>query len=106
MIAREVAILDPEKFGKLITLCVEVHMDSSVQHKWDSAKRKFASIPEVQQCYQVTGEADLFLVVVIESMEHYSDLCRRIFYGNNNVKWFRTMVVMERTKVTLNIPIK
>ena len=58
----------------------------------------------MQQCYYVTGESDFVLVVVATSMSHYESLTRQLFFGNSNVKRFRTNVVMDRVKVGLEVP--
>jgi len=71
----------------------------------DQAKQDFATASEVQQCYYVTGEADFVLVVVVASMADYESLARRLFFGNHNVKRFRTFVAMDRVKVGLEVPV-
>jgi DNA-binding Lrp family transcriptional regulator len=53
----------------------------------------------------VTGEADFVLVVVVPTMTAYEALTRRLFFGNNNVKRFRTFVAMDRVKVGLTVPL-
>ncbi|WP_336719968.1 Lrp/AsnC ligand binding domain-containing protein [Chryseobacterium indologenes] len=63
------------------------------------------SAPEVQQCYYVTGESDFVLIIVVSSMKDYEQLTRRIFYGNDNIKHFRTLVSMNTVKSGLEIPI-
>ena len=55
----------------------------------------------MQQCYYVTGDADFVLVVVVPDMAHYEALTQRLFFGNNNVKRFKTSVAMDRVKVGL-----
>jgi Lrp/AsnC family leucine-responsive transcriptional regulator len=69
----------------------------------DAAKREFAAISEVQQCYCVTGEADFVLVVVVPMMTAYEALTRRLFFDTNNVKRFHTFVAMDRVKGTVNL---
>lgn len=105
VIAENVAIVDPAKVDRAITLFVEVEMESERSELFDAAKRAFAAAPEVQQCYYVTGEADFILVVVVGQMADYEALTRRLFFGNNNVKRFRTFVSMERVKVGMAIAI-
>ncbi len=60
---------------------------------------------EVHQCYYVTGEADFVLVVVVPTMTAYEALTRRLFFGNNNVKRFRTFVAMDRAKIGSAVPL-
>ena len=42
--------------------------------------------------YDVTGEADFVLIITVASMSEYEALTRRLFFGNHNVKRFRTLV--------------
>lgn len=105
VIQANVAVLDPVKLGQAVTLLVEVEMESELAGEIDAAKRAFAATPEVQQCYYVTGEFDFLLVMLVPTMEAYEALTRRLFFGNNNVKRFRTLVAMDRVKVGLSVPL-
>jgi Lrp/AsnC family leucine-responsive transcriptional regulator len=105
VIQANVAIVDPAQVGQSITIFVEVEVISETAELIDAAKREFASVPEVQQCYYVTGEADFVLVVVVPTMTAYEGLTRRLFFGNNNVRRFRTFVAMDRVKVGLAVPL-
>ena len=99
------AIVDPAKLGRPITIVVEVSIESERLDLLDAAKRSFQAEPEVQQCYYVTGDADFVLIVTVPSMGDYDALTRRLFFENHNVKKFRTLVVMERLKADLAIPL-
>ncbi|WP_447554780.1 Lrp/AsnC family transcriptional regulator [Vreelandella sp. EE22] len=101
-IQANVAILDPDKLGQVITILVEVQADKT--HAGDLAllKARFSG-PEIQQCYYVTGEADFMLVLLVPSMSRFQALCDTLFHQNPNVKWFRTIVVLERVKSTLEV---
>lgn len=105
VIQANVAIVDPTQVGHLITIFVEVELISETSELIDAAKREFAALPEVHQCYYVTGEADFVLVVVVPTMTAYEALTRRLFFGNNNVKRFRTFVAMDRVKAGLAVPL-
>ncbi len=105
VIQANVAVVDPGRVGHPITIFVEVEVISETAELIDAAKREFASVPEVQQCYYVTGEADFVLVIVVPTMGAYEALTRRLFFGNRNVKRFRTFVAMDRVKVGLAVPL-
>ncbi|WP_341487151.1 Lrp/AsnC family transcriptional regulator [Pararhizobium sp. A13] len=105
IIQANVAIIDPASVGQSITIFVEVEVISETADRIEDAKRAFASAPEIQQCYYVTGEADFVLVIVVPTMADYEALTRRLFFGNNNVKRFRTFVAMDRVKVGLTVPV-
>ena len=104
VIRANVAVLDPAAVGQAITIFVEVEVISETAEQIEQAKREFAAAPQIQQCYYVTGEADFVLVIVVPTMADYEALTRRLFFGNNNVKRFRTFVAMDRIKVGLSVP--
>ena len=105
VIQANVAVVDPGAVGQAITIFVEVEMESERADLIDAAKRQFLAAPEVQQCYYVTGETDFMLVIIVPTMAAYEALTRRLFFGNNNVKRFRTFVAMDRVKVGLGVPL-
>lgn len=104
VIEANVAVVNPAKVGQPITIFVEVEVISETADLIDAAKKEFSTVPEVQQCYYVTGEADFILVIVVPTMTAYEALARRLFFGNNNVKKFRTFIAMDRVKVGLAVP--
>ena len=105
VIQANVAVVDPTQVGQPITIFVEVEVISETAELIDAAKREFAAVLEVQQCYYVTGEADFVLVILVPTMTAYEALTRRLFFGNNNVKRFRTFVAMDRVKVGWTVPL-
>ena len=72
-------------------------------HEIDAIKAQLSATPEVQQCYYVTGEADIVLVMVVASMTHYEELSRRLFIENDAVRKFRTFVSMDRVKAKMEV---
>ncbi|WP_172118740.1 Lrp/AsnC family transcriptional regulator [Halomonas hibernica] len=101
-IQANVAVLDPDKLGLVITLLVEVQADKTHTADLELLKAQFSG-PEIQQCYYVTGEADFMLVLLVPSMRRFQELSDTLFHHNPNVKWFRTMVVLERVKTSLEV---
>ncbi|MBE0402697.1 Lrp/AsnC family transcriptional regulator [Halomonas citrativorans] len=101
-IQANVAVLDPDKLGQVITLLVEVQADKTHTADLELLKAQFSG-PEIQQCYYVTGEADFMLILLVPSMRRFQELSDTLFHHNPNVKWFRTMVVLERVKTSLEV---
>jgi DNA-binding Lrp family transcriptional regulator len=105
VIEATVVLVDPARVGRPITVIVEVHVESERLDLLDAIKASFADDPEVQQCYYVTGEADFVLIVTVDSMGGYEALTRRLFFGNPNVKRFGSLIVMDRIKARLAVPV-
>jgi Lrp/AsnC family leucine-responsive transcriptional regulator len=104
IIQANIAMVDPAAVGRPITLIVEVVVNSEHANLLDAARNDFASAPEVQQCYYVTGAVDFILVLTVSTMEEYESLSRRLFLENTNVKHFQTFVAMNRVKTGVSVP--
>lgn len=105
VITGQVAILDPVCVGLPLTIIVEVELIVETGGHIDEIKQDFLKADEVQQCYYVTGEIDFVLIVIVSDMAEYESLTRRLFFGNNNIKKFRTFVTMDRTKTSTSVGI-
>lgn len=105
VIRANVAVLDPVKVGKPLTIVLEVHLDNERPDSTAPLRARIAAEDAVQQCYSVTGEADYLLVVNVASMADYEALTRRLFEGDDNIKRFRTSVALASLKTGLRVPL-
>lgn len=105
IIEREIAVIDPDKVGQSMTFIVMVEMERERIDQLDAFRRHVRSDGQVQQCYYVTGEADFCLICTARDMADFEALTQRLFFDNNNVRRFRTSVVMDRSKVGLTVNI-
>jgi len=105
VIQANVAVVDPARVGRPLTIVVEVELESERRDRIDAVKQRFADAREVQQCYYVTGQVDFILVVTVATMGEYEALTRRLFFEDENVRRFRTFVSMGPVKRGLEVPI-
>lgn len=103
-IEKYTALVAPAALGYALTIVATVEVESEQIDLLDSMKRSFESCPQVQQCYYVAGEWDFVLILAVRDMEQYNALTRRLFFSNNNVKRFKTLVAMDRVKTGLEVP--
>jgi Lrp/AsnC family leucine-responsive transcriptional regulator len=96
VIDRYAAIVSPEKVGFPLTIVSTVEVESEQIDLLDAMKRTFERCPQIQQCYYVAGEWDFVLILTVRDMEQYNELTRQLFFSNNNVKRFKTLVSMAR----------
>lgn len=82
---------------------VEIRVNKTHVTDLNALNENFSG-PEVQQYYYVTGEADFMLVLLVPSMNRFQKIFDDLFHNNSNVEWFKTTVVLDRVKVTLEIP--
>lgn len=101
----EQALIDPEAVGQGMTFLILVELERERLDILDAFRRKVHAEEQIQQCYYITGEADFALVALAKDMNEYQVLIQRLFFDDTNVKRFRTSVVMDRTKVGMNVPV-
>ena len=105
VIDREIAVLNPTYLKQHMSFIIMVEMERERQDQLEKFHATVRKEPQVQQCYYVTGEADFCLICIARDMADFEALTKRLFFDNDNIRKFRTSVVMGRTKVTLDIPV-
>ncbi|MEH6627477.1 MAG: Lrp/AsnC family transcriptional regulator [Motiliproteus sp.] len=98
IIKSEVALLDPSVVGHPLTMIVEVELERDRPDLYGRFSRVVDKAPEVTQCYRVTGEVDVVLVVIVADMEAFDSFVQRVLYADSNMRKFRTLISMKRTK--------
>ena len=98
-------MISPDVVGGRVTLIVEVVLERGRVDIVDAFKREMRAIPEVQQCYYVTGDCDFILIVTAADIAAYERLTRRIFFDNPHIHRFNTIVSMETVKAGLEVPL-
>jgi len=73
-------MLDPELLGLNLTALVSVTMDKHTADRFEKFEAAAAELPEVMECYVVTGQDSDFLIkVMVTDMRHYEEfLLRRL----------------------------
>lgn len=104
VIQRTVAQVDSAALGYTLTVITEIEVESERLDLLDAMKKTFLACPQVQQCYYVAGECDFVLIMLVRSMEHYTQLTRQLFFESNNVRRFKTLVSMSSVKTGLAVP--
>jgi Lrp/AsnC family leucine-responsive transcriptional regulator len=106
VIEADVSIVSPKAVGRHVTVVVLVSLERERADIIDRFKAAIKNTREVMIGYYVTGDADFLLVVTAKDMEDYEQFTRRFFYENNDIKGFKTMVVMDRVKAGFSFPIE
>ncbi len=105
VIQRQVALLNPDSFGPCLHILVEVTMQSDRRELNAAFIQKLKHMPQVKQCYEVTGEVDFVLLVQVPDMPSYQQFCEALLYSNPNMKAFTTLISMNRIKYDTSLTI-
>ena len=105
VIESDTAVVNPKSVGQNITMVVLVSLERDRADIIDNFKQAIRGTAQVMAGFYVTGDADFVLTITAEDMEQYEVFTRKFFIGNPNIKWFKTMVVMDRVKAGFALPI-
>ncbi|CAM3916123.1 AsnC family transcriptional regulator [Bordetella tumbae] len=105
VIARQVAILAPEKLGSSLTAIVEITLDVQAAESLDVFERSLMDEPAVQQCYRVSTGPDFVVIVQVRDMPAYHALVHRAFTAQANVRNVRTFFSMHRAKFETRVEV-
>ncbi|HVL75636.1 MAG TPA: Lrp/AsnC family transcriptional regulator [Noviherbaspirillum sp.] len=103
VIARQVALVAPEKLGPALTAIVEITLDHQGAERVVEFEALVASEPEVLQCYRVSPGPDFVLIVQVADMPAYHAFAHRVFAAHANVRNVRSFFSIHRSKFETRI---
>ena len=105
IIEKDVSIISRNKLDRKITIIVQVLSEKEGVENDTQFKNTMFQAPEVMQCYYITGDYDYVLITTFKEMSEYEKFTRKYFLNNPNIKRFNSMVVMNKVKESLAIPV-
>ena len=69
-------------------------------------KEKIQSIPEIIECYQITGNADYFLKVVVRDIPSFEGLISNKLSQIEEIGQMQTMMILSKVKDSKVIPLE
>nr|WP_255409413.1 Lrp/AsnC family transcriptional regulator [Glaciecola sp. 33A] len=106
IVDKEVAVLNPDILGQKMTFVILVELERHSLQKLNSFRLVVREEDRVQQCYFVAGQCDFTLICSVRDMEDFEDLRHVLLTDNPNVKKFSASLSIERTKVSLEVPLE
>lgn len=76
VIERYAMIVNQEAVGVASNVFVEITLNGQQQQELDSFERAIKKIPEVMECYLMSGDYDYLVRVVVEDIQDYERLHR------------------------------
>jgi Lrp/AsnC family transcriptional regulator len=104
IIARRVALVDPDKVGLGVTVFVSVETADHSQEWLDTFARTVGAMPQVMEFYRMAGDVDYMLRVVVSDMHAYDRFYKQLI-ATVPLKNVTSRFAMERIKSTTVLPI-
>ncbi len=105
IIEKQVALLNPRKLGFQIHVLLSVAMVEHTDENRDSFEGHVQSLPEVTECYSVSGDRDYVLQVVVRDMDAYNDFINSEILHHPAVRSASSTFALRRVKYSTTLPL-
>ncbi len=106
LIERQVALVDPQKAGFSIHVLLAVAMTEHTDENRHSFERHVQQLPEVMECFSVSGERDYVLDVVVRDMDAYNTFLNSQILKHPAVRSASSTFALRRVKYTTRLPLQ
>ena len=105
IIKNTVCLLDREKVGMECVVFIDVNLIRTTIKKIEEFERQVAEMPEVIECYTMTGGIDFMLKVVTKNIRHYEKFARTKLAPLANINQINSRVALTNVKNTTALPL-
>ena len=99
------AVLEPKLLDAGLVVFVQIRLSRTSQEVFAEFKRSASALPEVQECYLVTGDFDYLIKARVADMAAYRSFLGEKLLTLAGVQESTSYVVMEQVKETLALDI-
>jgi Lrp/AsnC family transcriptional regulator, leucine-responsive regulatory protein len=106
VIRRYVALVEPRLVDLNLTALIEVKLVTQTQARVESFERTVSKLPNVLECFLVTGDWDYVLKVVVHDLDEYQKFLVTKLTSLRDVQNLKSTIVMKSVKQTtaLHLP--
>ncbi len=106
VISGYVALVDPESVGIGVTAFVRVRLDQQGDRHLAAFETAITGMPEVMECYLMTGDADYQLRVIVPSLSAFEDFLRHKLTRIEGVSQVTTSFALRPIVYKTAIPVE
>jgi Lrp/AsnC family leucine-responsive transcriptional regulator len=99
-------VVDEKKLGMEMLAFILVNLSPLNRENFNFFVDKINKLPQVLECYTVTGNHDYLLKIVAKDMQSYRDFVIDVLMAIPGVNRVETSIVMSTEKRTLSIPVE
>ncbi len=100
-----VALLDKNKIQRSLIAFSHVQLKEHSSAMLNAFKESTSKFPEVMECYQMTGEYDFILKVVVKDMNEYNEFYNNTLSALPNIRTVQSFFVLSEGKVATAYPL-
>ena len=104
VIAGRVALLNPKTLGLQIHVLLSVTMVEHTDEVRQSFETHVEDLPQVMECFSVSGERDYVLQIISRDMESYNEFLNTKILHHSSVRSASSSFALRRVKYTTALP--
>ena len=97
-IMKYVALLDKKKLNLGMTVFCNVRLKEHAKNVGANFVKDIVALPEIIECYNIAGDYDFMLKILVENMENYQDFVMNKLSTIENIGNTQTIFVMGEIK--------
>jgi len=105
LIAGYAALLDPAAIGLDVTAFAQVILEQHGKAQSEAFENSAAAMPEVTECFSLSGDADYLLRIVAPDLQAFSELMMKRVLRLPGVAHIKTSIVLQKVKQTHVLPL-
>ncbi len=105
LIKKKVALLDPKLAGFGIEVLLLVAMTEHTDENRRDFENHVRRLPDVLECFSVSGERDYMLQVIAHDMDSYTDFLNTEILKHPTVRSASSTFVLKRVKYSTVLPL-
>ncbi len=106
LLGRKIRLLNRSRLGFGFTAFVNVSLSSNGRQSLGQLERAVMNMPEVVECYMVTGQMDYVMKVVTTDMEAFEHFLRTVLTPLPFIREVHTSVGLTEVKRETTVPLK
>jgi DNA-binding Lrp family transcriptional regulator len=100
------AHLSAESIGLGVLVFVLVTLATHSPGNSERFQKLISVLPEVQEAYSLTGDADYFIKLIVPDLKALSRILNEVFLPHESVAHLRSSIVLDRLKQTTRLPLQ
>ena len=106
LIQRQVVLVDPKQVGVSLQVLLAVAMTEHTDQNRHDFERYVGTLPEVTECFSVSGDRDYMLHVAAPDMDSYTNFLNHQILKHPAVRSASSTFVLRRVKYITELPLQ
>ncbi len=98
--------VNEEALGIGIKAIIQITLARQLENAISNFKKEIGKIPEIMECYQVTGNADYILIALLKDIRDFENLISQRLSKVEEIGQMQTMVILSKVKDSKLLPLE